>query len=75
MSGGFVEYPSLTQVAQQCVANIISLIFENLVTPKAGAKHEHFYQAGWFVRLKLELCWTSRWNQIHNNDCCEFGHT
>jgi len=22
MSGGFVEYPSLTQVAQQCVANI-----------------------------------------------------
>ncbi len=38
--GGFVEHPSLTLVAQQSVTKIITLAVVNLVTPKAGAKHE-----------------------------------
>jgi hypothetical protein len=38
--GGFVEHLRLTEVAQQCVAQIIAIMVINLVTPKAGAKHE-----------------------------------
>jgi hypothetical protein len=38
--GEFVERLSLTQVAQQSVTKIMSLTIMNLVTPKAGAKHE-----------------------------------
>jgi hypothetical protein len=40
LRGGFVEHLSLTSVAQQSVAEIISLTIMNLVTPKVGAKHE-----------------------------------
>jgi len=42
--GGFVEHLSLTKVAQQSVTKITYLIFMNLVTPKARAKHEPFVQ-------------------------------
>ncbi len=38
--GGFVEHPSPTLVAQQSVTKMISISIMNLVTPKAGAKHE-----------------------------------
>ncbi len=38
--GGFVEFLSCTQIAQQSVTKIISLEVVNLVTPKPGAKHE-----------------------------------
>ena len=38
--GRFVEQLSLTSVAQQSVTKIISVKIMNLVTPKAGAKHE-----------------------------------
>ncbi len=37
---GFVEHLSQTLVAQQSVTKIISVTVLNLVTPKAGAKHE-----------------------------------
>jgi len=40
--GGFVEHPSWTEAAQQSVTKIISLMYVNLVTPKAGAEHESF---------------------------------
>jgi hypothetical protein len=40
ISGGFVEHPSPTLVAQQSVTKIISINIINLVTPKAGAMHE-----------------------------------
>ncbi len=40
MRGGFVEHPSLTYLAEQSVTKIISVQIINLVTPKAGAKHE-----------------------------------
>jgi hypothetical protein len=38
--GGFIKHLSPTQVAQQSVTKIISPTIMNLVTPKAGAKHE-----------------------------------
>jgi hypothetical protein len=38
--GWFVEHLSATQVAQQSVTKTISVTIMNLVTPKAGAKHE-----------------------------------
>jgi hypothetical protein len=40
LRGGFVEHLSLTEVAQQSVTKIIHMTIMNLVTPKAGAKHE-----------------------------------
>jgi len=40
VKGGFVEHPSVTEVAQQSVTRIIYLGFINFVTPKAGPKHE-----------------------------------
>jgi hypothetical protein len=38
--GGFVEHLSPTLVAQQSVTKIIFVTMMNLVTHKAGAKHE-----------------------------------
>jgi hypothetical protein len=35
-----IEHPSLTKVAEQSVTKIIAQPFVNLVTHKAGAKHE-----------------------------------
>ncbi len=39
LRGGFVERLSRTSVAQQRVTKMITLIFINLVTPKARTKH------------------------------------
>ncbi len=38
--GRFVEQTSMTYGAEQSVTKIISASIMNLVTPKAGAKHE-----------------------------------
>jgi hypothetical protein len=42
--GGFIEHLSVTYVAQLIVTKSISLTIMNLVTPKAGAKHEFLSQ-------------------------------
>ncbi len=51
----FVEHPNLTLVAQQSVTKIITLAVVNLVTPKAGAKHELLFKerATSMVLIKL----------------------
>jgi hypothetical protein len=50
----------------------------NLVTPKAAAEHELLFkklaEAG-SLKSKLDLSCTKQCDQIHNNDCYEFGHT
>ena len=41
--GRLVEHLSPTEAAQQSVAKIKYLVFINLVTPTARAKHEHLF--------------------------------
>jgi hypothetical protein len=41
----------LFELAQQSVTKIVYIIFVNLVTPKARAKHKHF-----FKKLASEVC-------------------
>ncbi len=36
-------YLSQTKAAQQCVFRLTALIVKNLVTPKAGVRHEHLF--------------------------------
>jgi hypothetical protein len=42
--GGFVEHLSLTKVTHQSLTENISLIFVNLVTPKARPKHDNLFK-------------------------------
>jgi hypothetical protein len=70
-----VEHVSQTEVAQQSVTKSISVTIVNLVTPKAGAKHELLLKepaSGWFVE---HLSSTTKYGQIHSNYCCTLGHT
>jgi hypothetical protein len=80
----FVKHISLTQVSRQSVTKLIGTIAVNLVTPTAATKLELL-----FNELDSEKCEkircvcetsksdstiTTKSDQIHLNDCCEFGH-
>ncbi len=49
----------------------------NFVTPKAGTKHELLFNEPTSVcwTSKSDLSSTTKCDQIHDDDCCEFGHT
>ena len=73
-----VEHVSQTEVAQQSVTKIISVTIVNLVTPKAGAKHELLLNepaSGWFVEHLSYSIVVRQCHQIHCIYCYEFGHT
>jgi hypothetical protein len=69
-------------VQQQSVTKIISPRFANLVMPKVGAKHDHLFNKlvydvpRWvFWISKSNLSSTTKCDQNHISDICEFGYT